>query len=135
MVRRYDFSGLWRSSHRKAADSQGPEIVHYMILRSVGDQLIMESISSLTGTYLLARFSLDGRIATGSYQSQHRPADPRDTALELYHGAAQLILSKDGKVFRGQGVGFDRHMAVSNTLWEVAYIGQHASAGLPQNRW
>lgn len=133
-MQQHDFSGVWRSIHYKTCDGVTSQTEHYMMLRAIGNELVMESLSSISGSYLLARFTLDGNVATGSYQSQRVSHKPNDNALSLYHGAAQLILEKNGKAFRGQGVGYDRHMEVQSTIWEVVRIGQHvASSQLTPN--
>jgi len=124
MAAQYDFSGVWRSSYHKA-DSKNParETDHYVTMRLMGNQLIVESIPGPSGSYLLGRFTLDDRVATGSYQSQNSPNNEAKEAL--YYGAAQLVLSEDGRSLKGMGVGFGKDMKVKSTIWELVHIGQH----------
>lgn len=126
MAVQYDFSGVWRSSYHKV-QTQGvlPETDHYVTMRLIGNQLIVESIPGPSGSYLLARFTLDDRVATGSYQSQNSPHNSAKDAL--YYGAAQLVLSEDGRSLKGMGVGFGKDMKVKSTAWELVHIGQHPS--------
>src|SRR5262245_43311111 len=101
----YDFSGVWRSTYRvqSGATKNIVEIEHYVVLYHTGNQLVVESLPNTEGSYLVARFTLDGRIATGSYQSQNAPKSAAKGAI--YYGAAQLVLDDDGKALRGKGVG------------------------------
>ncbi len=120
----YDFSGVWRSSYHKADDeTKTSETDHYVTMKLIGNQLIIESIPGPSGSYLLGRFTLDDRVATGSYQSQNSPNNAAKEAL--YYGAAQLVLSKDGRKLSGMGVGYGKDMKVKNTVWELVHIGQH----------
>jgi hypothetical protein len=117
----YDFSGVWLSTYHKTQNGV-PETDQYVTMQQIGDQLIVESIPSQTGSYLFARFTLDGRIATGSYHSQN---SPHNTAKEaMYYGAAQLVLDPDGKALRGKGVGFGKDLSVKTTVWELIRAGQ-----------
>lgn len=119
----YDFSGVWRSTHHKNGEgSATPETDHYVTMQLIGNQLIVESIPSANGSYLFARFTLDGRIATGNYHSHNSPHTKAKGAL--YYGAAQLILDDDGKALRGKGVGFGKDMKVKTTTWELVHVGQ-----------
>lgn len=118
----YDFSGVWRSTHYKAGAPSAPKTDHYMTLRLIGSQLVAESIPSANGSYLFARFTVEGNVATGTYQSENSPNTRTKGAV--YYGAAQLILGKDGKEFHGMGVGFDKDMVVVPTVWELVHVGQ-----------
>jgi hypothetical protein len=128
MAQQYDFSGVWRSSYRYNKQNPRPvgDTEHYVTMYQKGNQLIAESLPNTEGSYLLARFTLDGRIATGSYQSQNSPRSSAKGAI--YYGAAQLVLDHDGKALRGKGVGFGKDMEIKVTDWELVHIGQRASA-------
>ncbi|HUS26288.1 MAG TPA: hypothetical protein VMY99_03005 [Nevskiaceae bacterium] len=125
MAEKYDFSGVWRSTYRvpSGPNNKVIEVEHYMVLYPKGNRLVMESIPSTDGSYLIARFTLDGRIATGSYQSQNSPKTAAKGAI--YYGAAQMVLDADGKTLRGMGVGFGKDMKVKTSDWQVVHIGQH----------
>ncbi len=120
----YDFSGVWRSTHYKAATSNAPKTDHYVTMRLIGNQLVAESIPSVSGSYLFARFTLDGNVATGMYQSENSPHTRTQGAV--YYGAAQLILDNGGKALKGMGVGFDKDMKVVPTVWELVHVGREA---------
>jgi hypothetical protein len=127
MAVQYDFSGVWRSSYHKVDESAASETDHYVTMKLIGNQLIVESIPGPSGSYLLGRFTLDDRIATGSYQSQNSPHN--STKEALYYGAAQLVLSKDGRALKGMGVGYGKDMKVKGTVWELIHIGQQPAEG------
>lgn len=114
--------GIWRSTHFKVADGpEAPKTSHYVTLRLLGNQIIIESASEDSKSYLFARFTLEGNVATGIYQSENSPNTRAKGAV--YYGSAQLILDDDGKVFRGMGVGFNKDMKASATDWILEYVG------------
>src|SRR5260370_14181651 len=115
----YDFSGMWHSKYR-VVSGPGKKIIeteHDVVMYYHGNHLIVESLPNAEGAYLMARFTLDGRIATGSYHSQNSPKSAAKQAL--YYGAAQLILDQDGNALRGKGVGFGKDMQVKMRYWEL----------------
>jgi hypothetical protein len=125
----YNFSGVWRSSYYKAEDATNDarkETEHYVTLKKIGNQLIVESIPGPSGSYLLGRFTIDDRIVTGSYQSQNSPNNSTKDAL--YYGAAQLVIDEDGQSMRGMGVGFGENMEVKSTYWNLVHVGQNHEA-------
>jgi hypothetical protein len=128
MAENYDFTGVWLSTyHVKSGPQKKPiEVQHYMVMHRKGNQLITESIPNEEGSYLVARFTLDGRIATGSYHSQNSPKSAAKGSA--YYGAAQLILDKDGKKLSGKGVGFGKDMKVKESDWELKYVGKDYKA-------
>lgn len=118
-----NISGIWRSTHYKVADgSDAPKTSHYVTLRLIGNQIIVESASEDNKSYLFARFTLEGNVATGIYQSENSPNTRAKGAV--YYGSAQLILDDDGRTFRGMGVGFNKDMKASATDWSLEYVGQ-----------
>lgn len=126
MTDSYDFSGIWRSTYRvpSGPESKIIETEHYVVMYRKGNQLVVESMPSSNDSYLMARFTLDGRIATGNYHSQNSPKSAVKGAI--YYGAAQLIMDDDGKALRGKGVGFGKDMQVKVSDWELVHIGQNA---------
>lgn len=122
----HNFSGVWRSSYYKTEDESSKhrvETEHYVTIRCMGNQVIVESIPGPSESYLLGRFTIDGRVLTGSYQSQNSPHNSAKGAL--YYGAAQLVMDKNGQAMRGMGVGFGENMEVKSTHWEIVRVGQH----------
>lgn len=118
----YDFSGVWRSKYTVPSGPANKIIVteHKVILYHHGKHLVVESLPNDEGSYLMARFTLDGRIATGSYHSQNSPKSAAKGAA--YYGAAQLILDPDGNALRGKGVGFGKDMTVKMSDWELVRV-------------
>jgi hypothetical protein len=124
MAEKYDFTGVWQSTYRvrSGPEKKPTEVQHYMVMHRKGNQLVTESIPNPEGSYLVARFTLDGRIATGSYHSNNAPRSAAKDAA--YYGAAQLILDKDGRKLTGKGVGFGKDMVVKESDWELKYVGK-----------
>lgn len=130
----YDFSGVWHSKYKVPSGPEKKIIVteHDMVLYLHGDHLVAESLPNEEGSYLLARFTLDGRIATGSYHSHNSPKSA--TKRAYYYGAAQLILDPDGNALRGKGVGFGRDMQVKISDWELVRApNKHVEAAKKTN--
>lgn len=121
----YDFSGVWLSTYTFQSSESGDQLEteHYVTMHRMGNQLVVESIPNTSGSYMMGRFTLDGQVATGSYQSQNSPLSASKHAL--YYGAAQLIMDKDGKALRGMGVGFGTKMVVKPSKWQIVHVGQH----------
>lgn len=122
MAKENDFTGVWRSSYRfTSSDRSGEyENVHYVTMHRKNNQLVVESLSDTDDAYLLARFSLDGRVATGSWQDQM--AQHGFYKGTLYHGAAQLILDTDGNALRGKWVGFGKNLKIKTGDWEIVRV-------------
>jgi hypothetical protein len=120
----YDFSGVWLSSYTFKSGLTGDilETEHYVTMQRLGNQLVVQSIPNTNGSYMMARFTLDGSIATGSYQSQNSPLSSAKGAI--YYGAAQLVMNEDGKLLKGMGVGFGKDMEVKPSNWEIRHVGQ-----------
>jgi hypothetical protein len=125
-------TGVWRSSYYKSDDPEEVATEHYVNLRLMGNQLVVESIPGPSGSYLLGRFTVDDRVLTGSYQSQNSPHN--STKEALYYGAAQLVLDEDGSTLRGMGVGFGENMEVKSTVWILEHVGQHQPADAQQTQ-
>jgi hypothetical protein len=123
-----NFSGIWRSDYTYHNSDQDKDLLsqHYVRLYVKDNQLIAESVQDLNESYMLARFSVDGNIATGSWQEVTDPQG--DYKGTVYYGAAQLIVSDDKKNLKGQWVGFGKNMEVKTGPWEFVYIGEDESA-------
>lgn len=125
---RNKFMGIWRSDysyHNSRLDEDQVSQQYVRVYRK-GDELIAESIPEPSGSYMNARFSMDGDIATGSWQQVTNPSGGYGGII--YHGAAQLILSEDKKSLKGKWVGFGKNMEVKTGPWEFVYIGADESA-------
>jgi hypothetical protein len=115
----YDFSGIWRSDfYFKSSTRPGQfEKIDYVRLHLLGNQLVLESVPAEDGSYMIARFSLDGRIATGSWQDYM--GDDTYYNGRVYHGATQLVLEEDGNALTGKWVGFGENMIVNSGDWQI----------------
>jgi hypothetical protein len=121
------FSGVWQSTYVYHSSIRDADIEskHYVRLYPKGDLLIMETIPDKNDSYMLARFNLDGKIATGTWQEGTSPKG--DYKGVIYHGAGQLILSDDGKKFTGKWVGFGKKMEIKTGNWQFVYLGEDES--------
>ncbi len=119
-----NFSGIWRSDYTYHNSERDEDRLsqHYVRMYPKGSELIIESVPELNDSYTLARFSIDGNVATGSWQEV---TDPKgDYQGTIYHGAAQLIVAEDGKSLEGKWVGFGKNMEVKTGPWKFVYIGE-----------
>jgi hypothetical protein len=131
IVAMQDFSGVWHSKYRVPSGPEGKiiETEHDVVMYRQGNHLIIETLPKEDGSYMMARFAIDGRIVTGTYHSENSPKSSAKGAV--YHGAAQLILNEEGSTLKGKGVGFGKNMEVKISDWELARIhtgNPHASA-------
>ena len=85
----------------------------------------METIPAANEAYMIVRFSIDGNIATGSWQEFTSPKG--DYKGAMYHGVGQLIIAEDRKAMKGRWVGFGKNMEVKTGPWEFTYIGESLS--------
>lgn len=122
------FPGVWRSHYSYPSSSRQGEFEgeHYVRFHEKGNQLVVESIPNINKSYLVVRLSLDGNIATGSWQEETDPNGYYQGAI--YYGAIQLVVSNDAKHMQGRWVGFSKDMEVNVGTWEFAYVGQEVPA-------
>lgn len=122
------YTGIWRSDYTYHNSDRNEDLLsqHYVRMYPKGNELIVESVPNVNESYMLARFSVDGTVLTGSWQEA---TDPKgDYKGTIYYGAAQLIISDDGKKFKGKWVGFGKNMEVKTGPWEFVYVGADESA-------
>lgn len=121
----YDFSGVWRSTYKfkSGLDGKTHETEHYVAMHRKGKHLIVESLPNVNSSYLWAKFTIDGPIATGIYHSENSPQSSKKGAI--YYGAAQMLISEDGRLLRGKGVGFGKDLEIKTNSWELAHIGEN----------
>lgn len=118
---------MWHSKYSaQMGSAQKLAVVeHDCIAYQQGDHLIIETLPNKRNLYLFARFSIDGRILTGTYHSQNTPQTAAKEAA--YYGAAQLILSDDGNKLEGKAVGFGQSMKVKTSDWELTRVQDAAT--------
>jgi roadblock/LC7 domain-containing protein len=131
-AREYDFSGVWLSTYSFVSGLSGEKLEtdHYVTLHRRGDHLVIESIPNVKGSYMMGRFTLDGRVATGYYHSENSPKSSHKGAV--YNGAAQLMLDVDCKALVGKYVGYGNNMEIKAGDWKIVHVGQHQPADAQQ---
>jgi len=125
MSKKPDFSGIWRSTFRYRSSTRGDgeyETEHYCVIHQRGNQLVIESLPS-RDSYRITRLTLDGRIATGTWEQQN--SEEGYYSGTRYWGAIQVVLSEDGNAMRGQWIGFGSNLEVKNGPWEIVHIGKN----------
>jgi hypothetical protein len=122
-----EISGIWKSNYTYRSSEKGAdsESMQYVRMYPQGGELVVETLPN-NDAYFVARFWLDGDVATGSWQGISAPESERHGAV--YHGAVQLIISKDHKRMKGKWVGFGKEMEVKTGPWEFIYLGEDESA-------
>jgi hypothetical protein len=119
--------GIWRSeyTYRNSDRDADFQSKNYVRLYPKGGELVVESIPDKNKSYLVARFWLDGNVATGSWQEVTSPEGHYQGAI--YHGAAQLIIDSSRKSMAGKWVGFGKKMEVKTGPWTFIYLGEDES--------
>ena len=117
-----DFTGVWHSTYSVPSGPDGKIIVteHDVAMYRHGNHLIIETLPKEDGSYMMARFTIEGRIVTGTYHSENSPKSAAKGAV--YFGAAQLIMDEDGNALRGKGVGFGKNMQIKISDWQLVRI-------------
>jgi hypothetical protein len=120
-------SGIWRSDYiyRSSDRNEDRKSVEYVRFYPNKYGFVVETVPKANESYELARFSVEGDVVTGTWQSNTSPKG--DYKGAVYHGAAQLIISDDGKRLAGKWVGFGKNMVVKTGPWEFTYLGDDAS--------
>jgi hypothetical protein len=118
----YDFSGVWHSKYRVPSGTNHKivETEHDVVMYRHGNHLVIETLPREDGSYMMARFTIEGRIVTGTYHSENSPNSAAKGAV--YFGAAQLVLSDDGNTLDGKAVGFGKDMEVKMSEWTLTRI-------------
>lgn len=109
MAQDSDFAGAWKFTHWYPAkdDSKEQSSVYDMVAYQTGHDLVLQSKPTDDGSYILARLSLDGNVATGTWYEHTSPDS--EFASTMYSGAGQLIISDDKRSMEGMwaGAGMD----------------------------
>ncbi|HJQ08054.1 MAG TPA: hypothetical protein VJ836_01075 [Candidatus Saccharimonadales bacterium] len=130
----YDFSGIWRSTFcytSSTRDNKEFETEHYSIIHEKDNQIVIESLPS-TDSYRITRLTLDGRIATGTWEQQNAKEGYYEGAR--YWGAIQLIVDEDGNAMRGKWIGFGSNMKVKSGPWEIVRVGKHLPSAVKTSK-
>lgn len=114
-----DLSGIWESTQTYTTVKRPGEVLAFTIemkFYRTGNQVVAQSIPNPENEYVVARFSVNGRVLTGTWQHEN-PATSPDHASMDYDGAVQLVVAEDGKTIEGQYVGVNRNMQVLANKW------------------
>jgi|SRR5581483_58279 len=121
-------SGVWRSTYRYTSSGRTGDFTseHLVRLKQQGTSLVIESLPRDSRSSLLIRLSLQGNIATGSWQEETDPHGYYKGAV--YHGVLQMVLHDDGKSMHGRWLGYGKDMQINVGPWDLAYVGDTAPA-------
>lgn len=121
MVQIQDFFGVWRSKYEYHSNSRNKTFQdeHIVRVHRKGNTLVFESIPDRNASYLFIRLSIDGNIATGTWQEVTDKNGYYGGAT--YYGTIQLVISEDAKHMSGKWAGFDKSMKVNVGPWELTY--------------
>jgi hypothetical protein len=116
-------TGFWHSKYKYHSDSRNADFEdeHTVKVYQKGDQVVLESVPGSI-SYLVIRLSIDGDIATGSWQ-EHTSKDGYYKGA-LYNGALQLVISKDKEHMAGKWIGVGNDVKINDGPWEFTYIGK-----------
>jgi hypothetical protein len=119
-----DFSGIWLSNYiyHSSSSDEDRTSQHYMRILQEGDTIVFESVPELNDSYMVARFTIDNNVATGSWQEV--TSTEGDYKGAIYHGAAQMIIADDHKKLEGKWVGFGKTMDVKTGPWSISYVAE-----------
>lgn len=117
-----DLVGTWLSVftyQKEVAQNDCSEHIHVCLVYKKANQLIIESTPG-SASYLVIRLSLDGRIATGSWEQQR--AETSSSSSIVIWGAVQLIVNEAGNALEGMWVGFGSAAEVVSGSWKFTCI-------------
>lgn len=126
-----EFSGIWRSHYRYPSTSRKTDFdgKHLVRVHQYDKQLIIESIpEKINKSYLMLHLTLNGGVATGSWQEETNPTGYYKGAV--YYGAIQVVVSDDKKRMDGKWLGFGKDMEVEVGPWMFSYIGEDMPKGV-----
>jgi len=120
------FSGLWYCRYwYPSNDHPGEDISEYCArIEPSGRQFVLHSLSDMgetKGAYMLARFSVDDTVVTGSWLENTSPQGSFKGAM--YSGVFQLLLDETATRIVGKWTGIGQEqgkMQVYTGRWEIA---------------
>src|SRR4029078_11083194 len=104
MAANKELTGIWHSRYRYYSRSRDAYFYSEHVVRFYPQdkQLVIESLPEINAAYLLLRLSVDGSLATGTWEEHTEEQGYYSGAV--YHGALQLIIDKDRKHMHGKWV-------------------------------
>jgi hypothetical protein len=127
------FSGIWKSRYAYPGRSKGKELKseHFVRAHQVNDHIVFASMPGTGASYVVVRLYFDGAVGTGSWQEETDPDGHYKGAV--YHGAIQVVASKDRKQLTGKWVGFGKDMQINTGPWEFEYYGEDLPPDLAES--
>ncbi len=121
-MKNFDLSGTWHSAYTYTSSARAGEFTSEYDAKMYreGEHFVVESLPNDEKSYIVMRLSLDGRIATGTWEEHTSPTGPYKGVI--YHGAVQLVIDEDGNAMHGKYVGFSRTMNVLANDWTLTRI-------------
>lgn len=127
------FAGIWHCCYWYPSNThEGEDISEYYVkVHQMGSKLIIESLPNKIGAYMFVNLTLDGDLATGSWQEDTAPEGEFKGAV--YSGALQLLLNEAKDRFEGKWVGVGQEEGkryIYTGRWELARAGSKTSADI-----
>ena len=119
-----DLGGFWQSKYSYHSDSRNADFEdkHVVKVHQRGKQLVVESVPN-SESYLILRLTVDeDNVVTGSWE-EHTSKEGHYKGA-IYHGAVQVVLSKDLKHMKGKWIGISSDATINDGTWEFSYIGK-----------
>ena len=116
-----DFSGFWLSDFR---DSHTQSSLHYVTIKRKDDELMIGGIPRGSNSSMVLRLTLDGLIATGTWQEHIVKGDGKGI---IRHGSVQLLVDPIKKRLSGKWIGFGEGLVVGTGTWEFTHTGYKLS--------
>lgn len=124
-----NFSGTWHCRYWYPSNHHDGEEIseYYGKLHQADDQLVFESLPNKTESYMLLHLTVDGVLATGTWQENTSPHG--ESKGVIYSGAVQLIIADDKKHVEGKwvGVGHDYGLhkpRIYDGRWELTQVDE-----------
>lgn len=135
-----NFSGIWHCRYWFPSNNHPGEDVseYYAEIERSGRQFVLHSLSNAgetEGSYLLAKFAVDGDLVSGSWWENTSPAG--EFAGSIYSGTFQLLLDKSSTRMEGKWVGIGQDHGVRKIYtgrWEIARINDKTAAKLQKTK-
>lgn len=115
-----NLEGIWQSRYEYTSSSregifEGKHKVR--IVQKDPSHVVVESLPEGNDSYVVIRLTIDGAIATGSWQEHTNEKGYYKGAI--YYGTIQLIIDPDGRTMRGKWLGFDKESNINVGPWEL----------------
>lgn len=120
------FTGVWHCRYWFPSNNHSGDDVseYYARIDRSGKAFVLHSLPNKLEAYMLARFTLDNNVATGTWLENTSPH--AEFQGMIYSGAFQLFLDQAQTHMAGHWVGVGRDGAnpkIYHGRWDVAYAG------------